>query len=315
MQSSEERKNTWANITATRTMLFEAYALFLEHLAPRWFLFENVPAIKSHAIFGQIIDRFNNLNSPTGRKLTYRLSASNYWASDFGVPQRRRRFLMVGYLEDAGIPGWTPPQRRPAVSVADALSDLPDIPSGHKGHRLDHPIPPRTEYQARMREPGADKQPVPLYNHITRRHNADDLALFGRMRPGAKFSDHDVQEAIRAINPDHKLLKYSVEKFQDKLHRLDPSRAAWTVTAHLQKDCYKFIHYSQPRTISVREAARLQSFPDSFVFPPTLGPSFRLIGNAVPPLLAQAFAESFRMSDPELSSGGRCAATMQHNLL
>jgi DNA (cytosine-5)-methyltransferase 1 len=77
------------------------------------------------------------------------------------------------------------------------------------------------------------------------------------------------------------------------------------VTAHLQKDCYKFIHYSQPRTITVREAARLQSFPDWFRFEGlSMVASFGLIGNAVPPLMAQAFAESFAEADAALFTRG-----------
>lgn len=303
MESSERLKDEWENITAIRTNLFEAYALVLEYLAPRWFLFENVPAIRSHARYKQIVERFTNLRSPSGEPLRYSIQAANYWASDYGVPQRRRRFLMVGYLEDAGIPGWIAPPRRQQVTVADALSDLPRIPHGHKAHQSAYTSAPVSEYQALMRRTGSNGQQTPLYNHISRSHNPDDVDLFSRMDPGAKFSDEAVQLAMRDVNPNHKLLKYSREKFQDKLHKLHPERPSWTVTAHLQKDCYKFIHYEQPRTVSVREAARLQSFPDWFVFPPSLGPSFRLIGNAVPPLLAQAFAESFRISDPELSAG------------
>lgn len=307
MESDERLKEEWERVTASRTMLFEAYALFLEYLAPRWFLFENVPAIRSHDVYRQIVSRFQRLRSPDGSVLRYVVDANSYWASDHGVPQHRRRFLMVGYRENAGIPGWVTPSPQGEINVDDALSDLPQIEHGAKLHRMDYGSVPRSSYQEEMRSGETN-----VYNHICRSHNPDDVALFGRMRPGARFSDPDVQSALVDINPEHKLLKYSVNKFQDKLHRLDPNRPAWTVTAHLQKDCYKFIHPSQPRTISVREAARLQSFPDSFVFPTVLGPAFRLIGNAVPPLLAHAFAESFRASDPEF--GGKCLLSKPEQL-
>lgn len=302
MESDERLKQEWESKSRSRTMLFEAYALFLEYLAPRWFLFENVPAIRSHDVYQQIVDRFARLKSPDGVSVEYTITANNYWASDYGVPQQRRRFLMVGYRRDAEIPTWIPPVRRNVVTVDEAISDLPEIESGAQAHKICYISSPSSDYQHSMREahPSADAPAV--YNHICRTHNADDIALFSRMRSGAKFSDLDVQEAIRDINPQHKLLKYSVDKFRDKLHRLDPQRPAWTVTAHLQKDCYKFIHPSQPRTISVREAARLQSFPDWFVFPSVLGSAFRLIGNAVPPLLAYAFARSFLSSDPQFEA-------------
>jgi DNA (cytosine-5)-methyltransferase 1 len=295
MESDDRLKEEWERVTASRTMLFEAYALFLEYLAPRWFLFENVPAIRSHDVYQQIISRFQRLRSPEGEPLRYIINENSYWASDYGVPQHRRRFLMVGYREDAGIPGWLSPTTQVEINVDDAISDLPAIEHGARAHRLDYGSEPRSAYQQEMRS-----GEIHVFNHVCRSHNHDDVALFGRMRPGARFSDPDVQSAIEDINPEHKLLKYSKTKFQDKLHKLDPTRPSWTVTAHLQKDCYKFIHPSQPRTISVREAARLQSFPDSFVFPTVLGAAFRLIGNAVPPSLAHAFAESFRASDPEL---------------
>jgi DNA (cytosine-5)-methyltransferase 1 len=85
---------------------------------------------------------------------------------------------------------------------------------------------------------------------------------------------------------------YPEHKFKDKWHKLIPSQPSWTVVAHLAKDAYSHIHYSskQARSISVREAARLQSFPDGFRFEGNMGDCFRQIGNAVPPLLAWAMA-------------------------
>jgi DNA (cytosine-5)-methyltransferase 1 len=310
VEADERRKEEWERVAASRTMLFETYALFLEYLAPRWFLFENVPAIKSHSLYHQILARFNSLKAPDGKRLGYVINADTYWASDYGVPQDRRRFLMVGHREESGIPCWTPPARQREITVHEAISDLPTIASGAKVHRMEYDSGPSSVYQEEMRSGGTD-----LFNHICRNHNEDDVALFERMRAGARFSDPDVQVALREINPEHKLLKYSVDKFQDKLHKLDPDRAAWTVTAHLQKDCYKFIHPTQPRTVSVREAARLQSFPDWFVFPTVLGSAFRLIGNAVPPLLAFAFAQSFRESDPELGGNPSAAGAEQLQLV
>ena len=85
---------------------------------------------------------------------------------------------------------------------------------------------------------------------------------------------------------------YRNDAFADKWHKLLVDEPAWTVTAHLRKDTYSHIHYdsSQARTITVREAARLQSFPDAFRFSGSHGDGFRQIGNAVPPLLARAIA-------------------------
>jgi DNA (cytosine-5)-methyltransferase 1 len=98
---------------------------------------------------------------------------------------------------------------------------------------------------------------------------------------------------------------YSVEKFADKWRKLDPDSPAHTLTAHLGKDTYSHIHYDrgQARTITVREAARLQSFPDGFTFIGGLNAAFRQIGNSVPPLLAQALASMMRAALQRAASG------------
>jgi len=295
-------RDFWEATHRQRTMLFEVYALFVEVLAPRWLLFENVPTIRSHPTYPLIERRFNNLRRRDGSALRYSLFPRNYWASDYGVPQRRRRFIMVGHRDDLGISGWRPPAEVAGPSVEEAVADLPAIKHGARDERICYIGPTATNYQQQMRAEVSGQDSAFITAHVCRSHNSDDIALFDRMAVGAKFSDHEVQTAIREINPDHKLAKYSTEKFQDKLHKLIPTEPSWTVTAHLQKDCYKFIHYAQPRTISVREAARLQSFPDHFCFPLTLGTAFRVIGNAIPPLLAEAFAASFRASDQTMGS-------------
>jgi DNA (cytosine-5)-methyltransferase 1 len=89
---------------------------------------------------------------------------------------------------------------------------------------------------------------------------------------------------------------YSVDSFPDKWRKLVPEAPSWTITAHLGKDTYSHIHYdaSQARSITAREAARLQSFPDAFEFAGNMGDMFRQIGNAVPPLLARELGASVR---------------------
>lgn len=291
----------WEERNRTRTRLFEVYARFLEVLRPRWFLFENVPAIRSHPAYADIQQRFAGLKAVDSRPLHYRTTADIYLASSYGVPQHRRRFIMVGQRADLELPKWERPRTLAGPKVAQALDDLPAVPNGHRGDHVSYPVVPYTWYQRLMRSSPAGLMTT-VRHHVCRTHNADDVALFQRMPPGGRFADPGVQAAIVEINPEHKLRKYAVDKFGDKLHRLDPDRSAWTVTAHLQKDCYKFIHHREARTITVREAARLQSFPDWFDFDDLkLGPAFRLIGNAVPPRMAQAFAECFLEADAELA--------------
>jgi DNA (cytosine-5)-methyltransferase 1 len=307
-RTDERLRAEWDKTAQSRIMLYQVFALFVEVLAPRWILFENVPTIRSHDIYPKLVERFNGLETAEGAPLEYVFARENYWASDYGVPQRRRRFLMVGYRKDLGISTWQRPDKNPGPNVGDAIDDLPTVPAGFQNAvtAYDSPL---SDYQTLMRAHVPETEANIVTSHICRSHNPDDIELFRRMRQGARFSDEAVQEAIHAVNPEHKLKKYSSEKFQDKLHKLDPKKPAWTVTAHLQKDCYKFIHYRDARTITVREAARLQSFPDHFKLPTVMGVGFRVVGNAIPPLLAQAFARSFCKSDSQIGSiDGRARA-------
>ena len=113
--------------------------------------------------------------------------------------------------------------------------------------------------------------------------------LLKRHREGRPLlpNTKDWQEARASIVPP-----YDPHKFPNKWRKLEPDRPSCTLTAHLGKDTYSHIHYAsnQARTISVREAARLQSFPDGFIFQGAMNAAFRQIGNAVPPLLANAIA-------------------------
>lgn len=106
------------------------------------------------------------------------------------------------------------------------------------------------------------------------------------MSPGMRWSD--------LPDSDRKLIGYSNESFIDKWKRLPTNKPSWTVVSHLHKDGYMYIHPTQDRTISVREAARLQSFPDTFIFEGSRTSQFKQVGNAVPPLMAYAIAKKVK---------------------
>ncbi len=160
---------------------------------------------------------------------------------------------------------------------------------------------PLNSYQQGMRK-GAGSV---LYNHQTRWHNEQDLKAFTVLPEGGKYA-HLPKEYKR----------YRDDIFHDKYWKLYRDRPSWTIEAHIGKDTYRHIYPSRPgepeppRTISVREAARLQSFPDSFRF---LGPftrQFYQLGNAVPPLLARAVAKAIL---PGVLAGmaGKASATAE----
>lgn len=212
----------------------------------------------------------------------------------------------------------------PAVTAKEALEDLPRITLHLDGalkrgaRRFDVKVPYRedimlNEYAQLMRTwPGFESNGGVL-DHVIR-SLPRDYDIFKRMNPGDQYPEayqHALailQERIRQldrkgirIKPDSQEFEqlkkqivppYDATKFPNKWRKMEADHPARTLMAHLGKDGYSHIHYdsNQARTISVREAARLQSFPDGFIFEGTMNPAFRQIGNAVPPLLAKSIA-------------------------
>ena len=119
-----------------------------------------------------------------------------------------------------------------------------------------------------------------VWNHLCRSHNDQDIAIFKVLEQGGKYKDIPKE-----------MMRYRVDIFDDKYRRLIWDEPAWTLTAHMRKDGLAYIHPLQNRSISVREAARIQSFPDDFVFYAPMTRMFELVGNSVPPLLAEAVAK------------------------
>jgi DNA (cytosine-5)-methyltransferase 1 len=222
------------------------------------------------------------------------------------------------------------PDLPPAVTAEEALGDLSPILARELlaagelrrgARRFDQPV----QYDGRrkvsaygklMREwPGHAAPADGLRDHVIR-CLPRDFALFARLDAGDQYPQahaHAVAmfeerlsarrasgEKLKEKSPSYKALwdstvpPYDVGKFPNKWRKMWPDQPARTLMAHLGKDSYSHIHYDskQARTISVREAARLQSFPDGFVFSGTMNPAFKQIGNAVPPLLGKAVAQA-----------------------
>ena len=215
----------------------------------------------------------------------------------------------------------------PAITAMEAMGDLPPIDARVQvrngklrrgARRFDKPVAwdhrrKVSEYARTMRTWPEFEAPGELLDHVIR-YLPRDYELFARMNPGDQYPQawrhaQDMLEErlsalrqngrdIRSGSEEHEAMRrecvppYDVGKFPNKWRKMWPDAPARTLMAHLGKDSYSHIHYdsAQARTISVREAARLQSFPDGFVFCGTMNPAFRQIGNAVPPLMAMALA-------------------------
>jgi DNA (cytosine-5)-methyltransferase 1 len=221
----------------------------------------------------------------------------------------------------------SPATCRPAVTAKEALADLPPITAHLEGRlkrgarHLDE-LTPYTEdvnrlssYAKLMRSWPGFENDVGIKDHVIR-YLPRDYAIFRRMNPGDQYPQahkHAVslfEERITAlrkksgkpIGPRSKEFQdlwtatvppYDATKFPNKWRKMESDAPARTLMAHLGKDGYSHIHYDseQARTVSVREAARLMSFPDGFVFTGSMNPAFKQIGNAVPALLAKALAD------------------------
>lgn len=260
-----------------RNHLYENFLRMVAHFRPKVAVMENVPGMLSH-------NGKNVAESVAAglKKIGYVVTWALLDASEFGVPQVRKRLIFVGVRKNLGLKFTFPKtisedgvRLYPLRTVRDAIGDLPIIRHGaNRGIRPYIAKPESSSYVERMRR---DVERPTIFDHICRTHNDDDLEAFGLLRQGGLYRDLP-----------KRLKRYREDIFDDKYKKLYWNKPSWCVTAHLSKDCYTHIHPSQSRTISVREAARLQSFPDSFYFGGSMGSKFQMIGNAVPPLLAES---------------------------
>jgi len=202
--------------------------------------------------------------------------------------------------------------KKPWNTVADAILDLPPVtPRGETPpKRADHyQIGPVSEYQDWVRDielsEGQDWTDVPLHNHVCRGHNMRDLTLYKLLGEGVSYIIGDIPE-------EHQ--PYRSDVFPDKLKKQNPRKPSSTIVAHLYKDGHMFIHPREARSLTVREAARLQSFRDTFEFPVARTHAFKQVGNAVPPLLAQAIGTAVIDSvlDPPRSGAGSSSDQKNH---
>jgi DNA (cytosine-5)-methyltransferase 1 len=178
--------------------------------------------------------------------------------------------------------------RQPWITVAEAILDLPPVspdgdipPKKVTEYRLD----PLTEFQEWARDVDTGSKEHPLQNHESRGHNMLDLSLYKLLGEGVGWNIGDIGQHLQP---------YREDIFSDKYKKQNPREPASTIVAHLSRDGHMFIHPREARSLTVREAARLQSFRDSFVFPKEYTVAFRLVGNAVPPRLAEVIGQMLR---------------------
>ena len=266
-----------------RTRLYLQYGKFLQEFMPYGFVFENVPGLLS----AKKGEHFRNLREYFD-SLGYHVQYKMLDASDYGVLQVRKRLIIVGWQKqhDLGYPDI--PTKLTSAVVNDILCDLPELRAGDVQSIASYRIPTNSY----LSESGIRSTEEPFVTqNITRPLNENDAAIYAY--------------AIKMWNNNRIRLKYTdlpielkthrnEESFLDRFKVVDGMSCSHTLVAHLAKDGHYFIHPTLEycRSISVREAARLQSFPDNFFFEGSRSAKFKQIGNAVPPLMAQNIADS-----------------------
>lgn len=285
------------------------YRVFLEYVAafrPRVFVMENVLGIQSAAK-----GKFFTQVQAEARALGYRVQAQVEEAWKLGVPQKRRRQLVIGVRDD--IPGYFPGELAPSSRVGshdpmlwDAIGDLPLLAAGAGQDECDYDLARRVAHLTTRGESAKHylesvleiSRATKLTAHRARPHNEQDLRDFARVREG----EHGGEAEARGEKME---FTYKRSCFKDRYKRQPREDLCSTIVAHLSKDGLGFIHPTQNRSLTPREAARIQSFPDWFRFPVARTHQFRLIGNAVPPLVAEAVGEELRafLSGEQIETG------------
>lgn len=267
-----------------RNDLYKLYARFLTRYHPKMFVFENVMGIES-ANGGTT---WKNIKKYL-KRVGYEIECKKQNSSDFGVLQNRNRMIIVGWLKDSGYHYPTFEKVTVDAVVNDLLSDLPPLLPGEQGSAYRSPKMSRYVAEKGIRE-GSDV----LTLHQSRPNVERDIKIYKR--------------AIKLWNDGHKRLNYNslptelkthknLTSFTDRFKVVEGDEpCCHTVLAHLSKDGHYFIHpdIKQHRSITVREAARIQSFPDSYYFEGPRTSQFIQVGNAVPPMMAKGIAEGLK---------------------
>lgn len=267
-----------------RNKLYIQYGRFLKEFRPKVFVFENVPGLLS-ANKGE---HFKNLKIYF-KKLGYEVYHKTLDASDYGVLQARKRVIIVGWLKenDNGFPEMETLQKK--YKVNDALFDLPKLKPGEGKMVMKYASKKNKYLQKFELRNGIDF----VTQHISRPHNERDLAIY--QFAIEKWNDENVRFKYTDI-PKHLQTHKNMTSFLDRFKVVNGEGVSHTIVAHIAKDGHYYIHpdIEQCRSISVREAARLQSFPDDFYFEGSRSAAFKQIGNAVPPLMAFAIAQKIK---------------------
>ncbi|MGY1635426.1 DNA cytosine methyltransferase [Geodermatophilus sp. SYSU D00742] len=301
--STQGRRGAWASEDDPRNLLYREFARLVGELRPEWFLLENVPGLLwfDRGSFGRRVFAAFEAHG-------YRVAHKIVLAADYGVPQLRRRLLVVGTRTGGAFPWprqthmgavrrdaielWERrrqekfPHLAPHRTLWDAISDLPALPDGGGEEESRYRTKPQGEYQALMRGENSV-----LWDHQSPVLPQVHYDLIRHVREGQTWREIPVE-----LLPERfaKIRRTDGTNLFARPERTRPSYTIITQFGNVTTGAYT--HPTQDRAFSAREGARIQSFPDSYRFYGNLTSKYRQIGNAVPPLLARTMAEALLLA-------------------
>lgn len=279
-------KNKYKKEVDERIYLYEYYVKFLNKYNPKFFIFENVKGLLSFKDFEHkpllpiIIDAFSSV----GYNINYKIINTE----NFGISQKRERLFIIGFRKNLNIDQnfftLLENYKCKAPSINELFSDLPRLKAGESKNKYLSPLD-FSEISKKYRCSSTDI----LTQHISRPNNENDLEIYKLVvkaqKEGIKLKYNEL--------PKNLITHTNTKSFLDRYKAIDGESVSHTVVAHISKDGHYYIHpdNSQNRSITIREAARIQGFPDNYYFETSRTAAFKQIGNAVPPKLSQRLSK------------------------
>jgi DNA (cytosine-5)-methyltransferase 1 len=268
-----------------RNHLYKQYVKFLKRYEPRMFVFENVPGMLS-AKNGEYFEKIKNAISKAGYKYDFRILN----AKDFGVLQDRKRVIMIGWQEDLEYeyPLFDIVEQKHKI-LKDLFSDLPKLQNGEGTLGIVNYKKGTTNY---LKESGIRNCIDFTTQHIARPNNENDLEIY---RIAVELWKE--KKRLNYSTLPKRLIKHkNTISFTNRFQVVNGDGISNTVVAHISADGHYYIHpdIKQNRSITIREAARIQSFPDDFHFEGGRSAAFKQIGNAVPTMMAEEIAKKIK---------------------
>lgn len=269
-----------------RNRLYKEFVAVVASVRPTFFVMENVIGMKK--IADQVCEDFENIG--------YKVHFEVLNAIEFGVPQQRKRIIFIGNkigIENKAI--FTEIHKNnehiQATTLKDAIADLPNLAALPQKNATEYESDEHgyivTDFKnyknnGYLERINTNNIPTYLFNHKARYNNDRDIEIFSRLHQGDKSDDPKIADIMPYTSRNN--------IFKDKYYKLIYTQPCKTITAHMKFDCNMYIHPTQARGLTPREAARVQSYPDDYFFKGSYTKTYMQIGNSVPPLMARGIA-------------------------